>query len=254
VAIDGQKIRELRNERGYSLYELAEKAGLSLSYLSEIERGCKNPSLKTVKKLAEALHVPQEQLIGGAVRDEIKLGERIRLFREKNKLTLKELAQKAGISVSYLSEIERGNVAPAVETLRKVAHSLDCPVSALIASESLFGQRLRQVRLEQGFTQTELARRAGLSPGLIGQLEQGKVKPSLQSVKKIADVLGLSPCYFIAEEATLEDMLRLFPPDARELLAEPEVQAVLRQLCGCSEKELRFIIDFIKLFKKLDIE
>ncbi|KZZ86286.1 helix-turn-helix domain-containing protein [Bacillus sp. SJS] len=61
----GKKIREIRRQRGFSLTELADQAGVSKSYLSYIERDVqKNPSLHFLTKIAENLGVEVKDLIG----------------------------------------------------------------------------------------------------------------------------------------------------------------------------------------------
>lgn len=50
----GQAVRTLREERGMTLEALAETAGVSASYLSEVERGLKRPSTDVVAKIADA--------------------------------------------------------------------------------------------------------------------------------------------------------------------------------------------------------
>lgn len=63
--INGIKIRELRNRKGYTSLDLANISKLSKSYIEEIERGDKkNPSFKTVEKLADALNVLIDDLRG----------------------------------------------------------------------------------------------------------------------------------------------------------------------------------------------
>jgi len=52
-----QKIRELRKERGLTLRQLAEKAGCTQSYISQIETGLTVPSLSMVGRLAAALKI-----------------------------------------------------------------------------------------------------------------------------------------------------------------------------------------------------
>ncbi len=52
-----QKIRELRKERGLTLRLLAEKAGCTQSYISQIETGLTVPSLSMVGRLAAALKI-----------------------------------------------------------------------------------------------------------------------------------------------------------------------------------------------------
>lgn len=50
-------LRQLREERGWSQEQLAERADLNRSYLGEVERGHAVPSLITVSKLATALEI-----------------------------------------------------------------------------------------------------------------------------------------------------------------------------------------------------
>lgn len=48
-------MRELRLSKGYSQEELADRMGVDRTYVSDLERQLRNPSLKTVAKLAGAL-------------------------------------------------------------------------------------------------------------------------------------------------------------------------------------------------------
>ena len=62
-------LKRLRNAKGLSQDGLAHEAGISRSYLSQIEKGSFNVSLKVIGKLAETLHVePGEFLKGGIQR------------------------------------------------------------------------------------------------------------------------------------------------------------------------------------------
>lgn len=61
--IFGLKIRDLRVERGLSFQELAQKTGLSISYLSEIEKGKKYPKGDKIMQLAEALDESYDNLV-----------------------------------------------------------------------------------------------------------------------------------------------------------------------------------------------
>jgi transcriptional regulator with XRE-family HTH domain len=54
------------------------------------------------------------------------------------------------------------------------------------------GARLKLVREIYGFTQRELARRAGVTNGAISLIEQNRVSPSISSLKKILDGIPLS--------------------------------------------------------------
>jgi len=254
MIVKGGQIRSFREERGYTLQDLARRANLSLSYLSEIERGSKRPSLKTIDKLAGALNVAKTQLIEGDITDAgLSLGDKIRLMRAEKSLSLQELSQKAEISLSYLSEIERGAVYPALSTLRRVAAGLCVLPTALMGHEGSLGHRLKALREEYGLTQAQLASLAGVTAGLIGQIEQGKVQPSLKTLEKLAEVMGVTPCYFIMEPGAVDQMINLMNPELRELLMHPNVQSVLGLICNLNEKELQFILNFIQLFKKSEL-
>jgi transcriptional regulator with XRE-family HTH domain len=53
----GRCVRELRLERGMTQIQLCAEAGLFQTYLSNIERGVANPSLKVIESVAGALGV-----------------------------------------------------------------------------------------------------------------------------------------------------------------------------------------------------
>jgi ribosome-binding protein aMBF1 (putative translation factor) len=56
-------LRQMREERGWSQEQLAERADLNRSYLGEVERGRAVPSIITVSKLASALEIQLSSLI-----------------------------------------------------------------------------------------------------------------------------------------------------------------------------------------------
>jgi transcriptional regulator with XRE-family HTH domain len=60
--IFGRTIRELRHKRGMTLAELAKQAHIHPSYLADVERGERNPSLLNILKLAPALRVHLSKL------------------------------------------------------------------------------------------------------------------------------------------------------------------------------------------------
>ncbi len=250
MKIKGAKIREIREERGMSLSDLSAKTNLSVSFLSEIENGRKKPSLKSLDKIAEVLNINKTLLLDMDTENGIEMGEKIRLLRNKNKWTLAQLAEKTGYSTSYISDIERGKVIPSVDAIKKLSDIFDVPANTILEQSPSFAQKLKRVREEQGLTQSNLASLANVSTGLIGQLETGKVQPSLSTIEKLAGALSISPCYFILNNAGPEEMLNQMSPDLIELLQKKEVQSVLSLICHCNKKELEFILNFIKLYKQ----
>jgi DNA-binding transcriptional MerR regulator/mannose-6-phosphate isomerase-like protein (cupin superfamily) len=60
----GEQIRRLRKQQGASLRDLAERTGLSPSYISSIERSLSNPSVASLQKLASALGTNMVKMLG----------------------------------------------------------------------------------------------------------------------------------------------------------------------------------------------
>jgi transcriptional regulator with XRE-family HTH domain len=60
-------------------------------------------------------------------------GERIRAFRKMRRLTLKSVAAHAGVSESFLSQVERGNSGASVSTLKLIAEALGLSLSDLFS-------------------------------------------------------------------------------------------------------------------------
>jgi len=56
-------VRGRREDLGLSQDELAHRSGLHRTYISDIERGARNLSLKNLVRLAEALEVPASKLM-----------------------------------------------------------------------------------------------------------------------------------------------------------------------------------------------
>ncbi len=60
-----------------------------------------------------------------------ELGRLLRAYREKSNRHLGEIAEKAGISTSMLSQIERGKVSPSIDTLMMVCRAQDIDIGEL---------------------------------------------------------------------------------------------------------------------------
>ena len=68
-----------------------------------------------------------------------------------------------------------------------------------MSTDSDIGSRIRQRRNELDLSVRELARRSGLSASFISQLERGKTKVSLDSLRNIAEQLDVSIQYFFTQ-------------------------------------------------------
>lgn len=78
----GSKIKEYRNNRGLTQVELATKANISRSYLSDVENNRYNASVETLTSIAQALTVPVSALLEEWNKqcDSTQLKEEVTLF------------------------------------------------------------------------------------------------------------------------------------------------------------------------------
>ncbi len=65
----------------------------------------------------------------------MKIGYRVKDLRNRQRLTLKELAKKTGLTTSFLSQLERDLTSPSVSSLEKIAEALNTKVGYFFERE-----------------------------------------------------------------------------------------------------------------------
>jgi len=101
----GAKVRRMRNAEQLTLAELAEKTGLSISFLSQVERGHNDPSINSLRKIANALGCPLTTFFEERVRSTgpvVRKQERRILFNTKSHLTYQLLSRFQGGRIELL--------------------------------------------------------------------------------------------------------------------------------------------------------
>lgn len=63
------------------------------------------------------------------------LGSKIRTIRSQKRLSLKELADQTGLTISFLSQVERDLVSPSIKSLKEIARALNIKVGSLFEEE-----------------------------------------------------------------------------------------------------------------------
>lgn len=92
-------IRDIRKERGLTLSQLAEMVGVSIPHMSEVERGKKNVNNHLLTRLAGALNVPPEALIGsGVASDVMRLAAAIEALGPADRARVAEFVRALSIS------------------------------------------------------------------------------------------------------------------------------------------------------------
>lgn len=112
----GQRIRELRNERGWSQEEFADVCGVHRTYMGHLERGEKNLSFHSMTRVAQALDVPLSVLFSGLESGEIETGA---AGRNAGRLRIGKSRAAPRIAARLHKEI--ANLERIVAALREVA-------------------------------------------------------------------------------------------------------------------------------------
>ena len=82
----------------------------------------------------------RDYLTGDEVRRILDDESPVKVWREKRELSQRELGEQAGVSSSYLAEIETGKKPGSAEALRKLSRVLAIPMENLVSGPALIGK------------------------------------------------------------------------------------------------------------------
>lgn len=82
--------------------------------------------------------------------DHLEMGERLRAARQGQKLSLRALADRLGVSPSLISQIETGRANPSVSTLYAIASELDVSLDELLFNDRRAGEPVASVATASG--------------------------------------------------------------------------------------------------------
>ena len=149
-----------------------------------------------------------------------KFHEKLKVLRKKEGLTQQEVADKIGINRPSYSNWEKGRREPSFENLSMLACIFDVSIdyllgdyleiskerylkikeSDLMKTSNVFPQRLKELRLKKGLTQTELGEKVGVKQSTFTNWENGKREPNFETIIKIADLLEVSVDWLFGRE------------------------------------------------------
>jgi transcriptional regulator with XRE-family HTH domain len=107
---------------------------------------------------------------------DVVIGGRLRAMRKAQDLRLKHVAEQAGLSVSMLSQIERGISSPSIRVLRSICHALG------VDGAALFAQHETPPAPESGAGADFVVRVADRKPLSVGGVTKYRVTPAGCSV------------------------------------------------------------------------
>lgn len=105
----GTAVRSKRCEKGLSQEELADRAGLHRTYVSDVERGARNPSLQSIEKLAAALELSVSALFQPLAKDAASVREHVEI------LLVEDERQDVELTLHAFRKAQFSNVVHVVE-------------------------------------------------------------------------------------------------------------------------------------------
>jgi transcriptional regulator with XRE-family HTH domain len=135
-----------------------------------------------------------------------QLGRAIRGRRATAGLTLATVSERAGISVSMLSQVERGLLDPSLDTLRNIAEALGTAPFRLLAEENAVIGLVRRGEGRAEFSDDGAARSELLSPSLDGAFEirSRTLQPGASTTSRPRSQPGEQASVFTHGRAVLE--------------------------------------------------
>src|SRR5829696_2758370 len=115
-----------------------------------------------------ATRAETDRINGTAVTPDGALGTRVRSLREAMDLSLRDLAERSGVSAPMLSQVERGDTSPTLAVAQKIASGLDLTLSQLLRLDE--DRHVVVVRAGEGRSRRRRGHRTEeLTPPLPGQ-------------------------------------------------------------------------------------
>ena len=94
----------------------------------------------------------------------VDVGDRLRAIRQLRRKTLREVAERAGLSESFLSQVERGRTNVSISSLQRIAAALGIEVSDVFARDGAGTRRVVHRSERELVTFGSKARKALLTP------------------------------------------------------------------------------------------
>ena len=187
-------IRERARTLGMTMHDLADRVGVSYSYMTQVARGRQSMGVKVQARVESALHGPAQVAPATcANRQGVVVAGESSYIRERARelgMSLRDLADRVGVSYSYMSMVARGHSNMGVKVQARMESALEAPAKVAPAQPACIDREAVWDRMNaHGFSQNEVARRAGISSANLSQIMNGRNNPSPVVLKKLHGVL-----------------------------------------------------------------
>ena len=195
-AVTGESsfIRERARTLGMTMHDLADRVGVSYGYMTQVARGRQNMGVKVQARVESTLKAPAKIAPAKcANRPERVVSGESSYIRERARalgMSMRELADRVGVSYGYMSMVSRGRRSMGVRVQALVEAALEAEATVASAQLACVDPQVLWDRMDaHGFSQNEVARRAGISSSYLSQIMNGKSTPSAGVLKRLHAVL-----------------------------------------------------------------
>ncbi len=194
VTGESSYIRERARGLGMSMQDLADRVGVSYGYMAQVSRGRRNMGVKVQARVESALEAPAKIAPAQcANRQGCVVSGESSYIRERARelgMSLRDLADRAGVSYSYMSMVARGHRNMGVKVQARMESALEAPAKVAPAQPACIDREAVWDRMNaHGFSQNEVARRAGISSANLSQIMNGRNNPSPGVLRRLHGVL-----------------------------------------------------------------
>jgi len=136
----------------------------------------------------------------------VSIGKRIKKFRKQKDFTQFELAEKAGISRSYLADMEADRYNPSLNKLMDVAAALDIPVSCLLDDKEIDFRNLLQACQEKELSLDSFGKLLAIPQEAIKRIKANEI-PDEDTMSKACDYFNCTWDYLIGKTNSPDDII-----------------------------------------------
>ena len=163
-------IRERARTLGMTMQDLAGRVGVSYSYMTQVARGRQSMGVKVQARVESALQAPARIAPAQCANRQrcVVIGESsyIRERARELGMNLRELADRAGVSYGYLSQVSRGRKSMGVKVQARVESALEAPAKVAPAQPASIDREAMWDRMNaHGFSQNDIPQIATFPPG-----------------------------------------------------------------------------------------
>jgi transcriptional regulator with XRE-family HTH domain len=213
----GERFKQIRAREHWNRQEMADKIGVHLQTIFNIEKLGIRPSIDTLEKFYKAFDIaPEERMyfnkLATQLNQEKTLSNLLRTIRIKENLTQKDVAALLDASEATINYIENDKVVVSKDFLLKIYKVFNvAPADQIfqysvksakrkkhlkikkLGTEKIPANLFLKIRQGNNLTQQELADKLGVSHTTIVNVETGKSQGTRTIIKKLAEVFKLGP-------------------------------------------------------------